>query len=79
MTFFLFFMFQVIFSSSQTYELMHCLEEVRLSFRSDDYLARSSRDQETSVHDGTSFSMQTGQSVKVRLLTVWLGSDLVDP
>lgn len=32
------FLSQVIFSSSQTYELMHCLEEIRLSFRTKEYL-----------------------------------------
>ncbi|KAM7443264.1 Nucleoporin nup85 [Porites harrisoni] len=29
---------EVIFSSSQTYELMHCLDEIRLSFRTEEYL-----------------------------------------
>ncbi|XP_048576218.1 nuclear pore complex protein Nup85 isoform X2 [Nematostella vectensis] len=29
---------EIIFTSNQTYELMHCLEEIRLSFRSADYL-----------------------------------------
>lgn len=37
---------QVIFSSSQTYELMHCLDEIRLSFRTKEYLGHS--DQELS-------------------------------
>ena len=35
--------FQVIFSISQTYELMHGLEEIRLSFRSHDYLGHSGK------------------------------------
>lgn len=29
---------EIIFSSAQTYELMHCLEEIRLSFRTKEYL-----------------------------------------
>lgn len=39
---------QVVFTSNQTYELMHCLEELRLSFKSADYIGTSegsSRDQ----------------------------------
>jgi len=37
------FLAQVIFSSSQTYELMHCLEEIRLSFRTKEYLEHPDR------------------------------------
>lgn len=32
---------QIVFTSNQTYELMHCLEEVRLSFKSADYIGTS--------------------------------------
>jgi len=35
---------EVIFSSSQTYELMHCLEEIRLSFRTKEYLEHPDRE-----------------------------------
>lgn len=34
---------EVIFSSSQTYELMHCLDEIRLSFRTQEYLGHPSK------------------------------------
>ncbi|XP_068761276.1 nuclear pore complex protein Nup85-like [Montipora capricornis] len=35
---------EIIFSSSQTYELMHCLDEIRLSFRTKEYLGHPSEE-----------------------------------
>ena len=43
-SFFSAFLAQIIFSSSQTYELMHCLEEIRLSFRTKEYLEHPDRE-----------------------------------
>ena len=33
----------MVFTSEQTYELMRCLEELRLSFRSAEYLGNSEK------------------------------------
>ena len=55
--------FQVIFTSEQTYELMRCLEELRLSFRSAEYLGGS----EKSTTDKDNNRVDAGWSTKVGL------------
>ena len=66
-------MFQVIFTSEQTYELMRCLEELRLSFRSVEYLGGSGK----SSTDKDNDRIDEGWSTKVSQLVVRLYSNVL--